>query len=75
MNHEKTYSPRLLRMKQVQALTGLSRTSIYDLSQKQKFPRSIPLVEGGTSRAWLESSVYEWIDQRVQAGKQEIDNA
>lgn len=75
MSKESLYSPRLLRMKQVQALTGLSRTYIYSLAQSQKFPRSIPLVEGGTSRAWLESDVLKWIDERVEAGKREADNA
>lgn len=65
--------PRLLRMKQVQAMTGLSRSYIYSLAANgSNFPKSIPLVPGGSSRAWLESEVKDWINQRVEARNQEV---
>lgn len=59
------FDRRLLRMKQVQDMTGLSRSYLYALSASGKFPKSIPLVPGGTSRAWLESDIVQWIDQRI----------
>ena len=76
MQHQNTASPRLIRIKQVQALTGLSRSYIYCLQNhpEANFPRSIPLVPGGSSRAWQESAILDWIDQRVEAGKLEVAN-
>jgi prophage regulatory protein len=70
MQHQRITETRLIRMRQVQALTGLSRSSIYNLASTGKFPQSIPLVPGGTSRAWLESDIQDWIQQRIEAGKQ-----
>lgn len=56
---------RLCRAKDVMQLTGLSRSYLYALAADGKFPKSVPLVPGGTSRAWVESEVQEWIDQRI----------
>ncbi len=75
MQHQKTNSERLVRMKHVQMMTGLSRSSIYSIASKGKFPNSISLVEGGSSRAWLESEVQAWISQRIKARNQEADHA
>jgi len=58
---------RLIRMRDVIELTGISRTYIYALSATGKFPRSVPLVPGGTSRAWVLSEVEEWVNQRIAA--------
>ena len=70
-NHKPNYS-RLLRMKQVQAMTSLSRSYIYSLASSGKFPKSISLVPNGASRAWLEAEVQDWIDQRIDARDQEV---
>ena len=71
MSHDETSSPRLIRIKQVQAMTSLSRSYIYSLASEKKFPESVPLVPGGTSRAWLESEIQNWIDERISAREQE----
>lgn len=60
-------SIRLLRVREVMRMTSLSRSYIYALASGGNFPRSISLVPGGTSRAWLESEVQEWLRQRVLA--------
>lgn len=66
MSHQvNSIENKLLRMKQVQEFTGLSRSYIYSLSGTGRFPKSIPLVPGGTSRAWLSSEVQDWISQRI----------
>lgn len=56
---------RLLRVKEVLKLTGLSRSYLYSLSADGRFPMSIPLVPGGTSRAWVEAEVRDWMAQRI----------
>lgn len=74
MNSIHQYNNQLLRMKQVLSITGLSRSYIYYLAAAGKFPKSLPLVPGGTSRAWLQSEIQEWIDQRIQERDQEATN-
>ena len=58
---------KLIRIKSVVNLTGLSKSYIYDLCKKGLFPKSIQLVPGGTSVAWVEGEVKEWIEQRIQS--------
>lgn len=55
----------LIRRKQVEARTGLSRSTIYELIQSGRFPRPVPLV--GRTVAWTESSVDKWIAERIAA--------
>lgn len=63
---------RLLRVGDVIDLTKLSKSYIYALAAEGRFPRSIPLVPGGTARAWIYSEVQEWIGQRVAARELEV---
>ena len=58
---------KLLRIKQVQDRTGLSKSYIYQLCNQNQFPKSIQLVAGGSSVAWVESEILEWIDSRIKA--------
>jgi prophage regulatory protein len=68
MNTDMNNGPsKLVRIKTVVELTGLSKSYIYDLAHKGVFPKSIQLVPGGTSVAWIESEVLNWIDQRIQS--------
>lgn len=68
MNTDMNNGPsKLVRIKTVIELTGLSKSYIYDLANKGVFPKSIQLVPGGTSVAWIESEVLNWIDQRIQS--------
>jgi len=56
---------RILRIKDVMYLTGISKSYIYQLENKGLFPKRIQLVEGGTAVGWLESEVYEWLNSRI----------
>jgi prophage regulatory protein len=59
----------ILRRKQVETRTGLSRSTIYDkLSARSprfdpSFPRSIPL--GAHAVGWVESEIQDWIERRI----------
>ena len=57
---------RLIRIKAVVTLTGLSKSYIYDLRNKGLFPQSIQLVPSGSSVAWVEQEVLDWIDSRIK---------
>ena len=53
----------ILRRPKVEARTGLSRSSIYQLMAEGKFPK--PISIGKRAVGWLESSINAWIDARV----------
>lgn len=57
-------SARILRRIEVQARTGLSRSSIYRGIQEGRFPKAVSL--GPRMVGWVEAEVQAWIDDRVQ---------
>ena len=69
------YGKRLLRIGEVINITGLSRSSIYALAAEGRFPKSIPLIPGGMSRAWVYSEIQDWLDQRIAERDQEASHA
>jgi prophage regulatory protein len=56
-----------LRRPAVEELTGLSRSTIYDLMAKGAFPRPVRLTRKAVG--WPESAIAEWLASRP------IDNA
>ena len=58
---------RLIRIKKVVEMTGLSRSYVYELQAAGLFPRSVLLVPGGVARAWVYSEVQDWIQERIDA--------
>ena len=54
---------RILRFQQVQARTGLSRSTIYRRLAERAFPNPVQL--GARAVGWIESEVDEWIRQRI----------
>ena len=57
---------RLLKLKEVVAATGLSRSSIYALIAEGLFPR--PLQVGRRAVRWIEQEVQEWLSSRPRSG-------
>ena len=57
---------RLLRRPEVEARTGLARSTIYARMAEGTFPRPVRL--GKQSVGWIESDIDEWLDQRISAG-------
>jgi len=64
---KKEKDTRLIRIREVIRLTGISKSYLYQLCKVDQFPKSIQLIPGGKSVAWLESEVIDWIDSRVKA--------
>jgi prophage regulatory protein len=58
-----TKIPRLLRRREVESRTGLSRSSIYARMALKTFPASIDL--GGRAVAWREDEVDQWVLARI----------
>lgn len=53
---------RLLRLPEVQHLTGLCRSAIYQRMKEGVFPRSVKV--GPRAATWSETAVQAWIHQR-----------
>lgn len=60
---------RVLRLKQVAAIVGLGKSSIYRKVQEGTFPMPIKL---GSPRAsgWISSEVYDWIDEQIRRSRE-----
>lgn len=59
-------SVKILRLKEVQRLTGLSRSTIYTEIAKGKFPKQVMLT-GARSVGWHKRAIIQWIGSRQQA--------
>ncbi len=54
---------RILRLREVMARTGLSRSTVYELIGKRLFPHPVSL--SARAVGWIESEVETWIAARV----------
>lgn len=55
---------RLMRRKKVEEVTGLSRSTIYEMMAAGKFPRPVSLGESA-AKGWIEDEVAEWVDLAI----------
>jgi len=58
------FQSQIIRLKEVKAMTGLSRTTIYRFMSINEFPKQIKL--GPKSSGWLIDEVDEWIKRQIQ---------
>jgi prophage regulatory protein len=58
---------RMLRRKEVELITGRSRSAIYEGIATGTFPK--PIKIGARAVAWPESVIREWINERVEGGQ------
>ena len=62
---------RFLRLPEVLARTGLSRSTIYVRLGQGRFPRPVSL--GARAVGWIESEVDEWIRARIVASRSDAE--
>lgn len=73
MSTEPSQSLRVLRLRHVIQRVGLSRSTIYDrINPKssrydESFPK--PIKIGASAIGWIESSISEWIESRMELGR------
>jgi len=58
---------KFLRLADVKVITGLSRSSLYQMMRKGQFPPSISI--GSRAIAWTDAAIQEWIESRINASK------
>ena len=57
----------ILRLPDVKASTGLSRSTIYLRISQGTFPKPVSL--GGRAVGWLELEIQEWLQQCIEASR------
>ena len=63
---------QILKRKEVERITSLSRSTMYRMIQDNRFPAPIKLSYHASG--WIESEVYEWIsEQMAKRGKTNDD--
>ena len=63
----KNLQHKLLRLPEVKATTGLSKSTIYSRIAEGTFPKQIPL--GPRLVVWVESDIQNWITEQVSAAR------
>ncbi len=56
-----------LRLPQVCQVTGLRRSTIYQLQSERRFPQRIKLSDRAVG--WLEREVQDWLAQRIESAR------
>ncbi len=56
---------RMLRLPEVEHLTGLKKSSLYRLMRDKQFVQSVQVTPRCT--AWPESQVLQWVQDRIAA--------
>jgi prophage regulatory protein len=59
--------PSILRRKQVELRTGLSRSTIYLRVREGSFPRPINL--GGRAVGWVNTDIDQWVEQQIERSR------
>jgi prophage regulatory protein len=60
-------SLEILRRRDVQARTGLSRSTIYERIRQKTFP--LPISLGAKSVGWIKSEIDAWLAERVRLSR------
>ena len=58
----------LIRLKKVEAKTGIKKSMVYDLMSKNEFPK--PIKIGDRAVAWIESEIDQWIKNKIPESRQ-----
>lgn len=61
--------PRLLRLAEVLARTGLARSAVYAYIKSGAFPTPIPLAPESRAVGWIEREIEEWIVAQIRAAR------
>lgn len=64
-NRPQVRHDRLLRMPEVETITGIRKTTIYHLMKRGEFPRCVQITPRCV--AWAESLVRAWVQERIAA--------
>lgn len=64
---EQVAEVKFIKLTEVLAISGKSRSSIYDAIKKGEFPA--PVKVGGRASAWIKSEVLQWTQNCILASR------
>jgi prophage regulatory protein len=64
--HQQT---RMFRLKDVERISGLKKSQIYELARNGSFPRPIKLSVRASG--WTSTSIQSWLDSRIEASRKQ----
>jgi prophage regulatory protein len=67
MEQKNPPAPAILRRKQVEARTGLSRSTLYARVRAGTFPSQVNL--GSRAVGWIEAEISDWLASRIAASR------
>ncbi len=67
MSDERSKVTLILRLKQVQSRTGLSRSTLYLRISEGKFPRQVSL--GARAVGWVDAEVEAWLAGQIEQSR------
>lgn len=67
MTEQRNNRVMILRRRQVEQRTGLSRSTIYLRVAQGNFPKAVSF--GARAVGWLESEIEEWLNSRVEQSR------
>lgn len=56
---------RLMRIRAVIEMTGISKSYVYQLVRDNEFPKPVKLTKGAKAVAWVEAEVQAWVNSRI----------
>lgn len=68
MAAQNQYPLTILRRKQVEARTGLSRSTIYERIKEGSFPAPVSLG-GKRAVGWIESEIFYWLTAQIEKSR------
>ncbi len=61
---------RMLRRREVETRTGLSRSTIYELMAKGSFPK--PVLLGSKIVCWIEQEIEAWLQAKIEHNRRAV---
>ena len=58
---------RLIRLPEVMAICGLSRSSVYAYTKRGEFPSRVKITRHAS--AWVRAEVLAWVENRIRASR------
>jgi prophage regulatory protein len=71
--YPRQFASRLVRIKEVEAICGLKRASIYNAVRLGTFPK--PIKIGGRASAWIKQEVEAWVEQRIACSRRKVSDS
>lgn len=65
LNNSNKYTNRILRLKDVTAISGMSPATIYRKEKAGLFPLRVSL--GGGTVGWIETEINQWFEELISA--------